>query len=556
MRFDDRLSTVLRKPATGEAIARIQYRQLLDLLGTSLGDTRVEVIDAAYLRLAQLSARIPAHERAAMLREPMLRLRNPRLVAQLAEAEPMVASAALFAARLGEDQWLDLIPALPIRTRGMVRHSRDLTPRIEALLCRLGITERGLPPPPAAAAEEPIEGIGAIVRRIEEFRRTRQQQDDETAFGDAPRLPLDDPEEVTRASRHLETFDFATDAEGRIVWSDPAAAPMSVGLRLGRLETDSAVQSSRGLAGAFRHRQPVRDELVQIAGAPAIAGSWQVDAAPRFEQPGGRFIGYCGRMRRPLAEAAAPTIAPESADEFDRMRQILHELRTPVNAIQGFAEVIQQQLFGPTPHEYRALAATIASDSAHMLAGFDELDRLVKLDAGALELAEGECDLAAIIAMTVAQLEPYTAARSSGFVVEDLQDALPVAMARADAEQLVWRLLATLAGAAAPGEVLKLKLRPREGMARLVLRLPAALAAHDETRLFDSTITPQPQQPLSAGMFGAGFALRLAAAEADAAGGLLVLRDEKLRLSLPMPARDAVAEDSALEARASLRGNS
>ena len=34
MHFDDRLATVLRSAPSGEAMARVQYRQLLDLLGT------------------------------------------------------------------------------------------------------------------------------------------------------------------------------------------------------------------------------------------------------------------------------------------------------------------------------------------------------------------------------------------------------------------------------------------------------------------------------------------------------------------------------------------
>jgi signal transduction histidine kinase len=83
---------------------------------------------------------------------------------------------------------------------------------------------------------------------------------------------------------------------------------------------------------------------------------------------------------------------------------LLHELRTPVNAIQGFAEVIQQQLFGPTPHEYRALAAVVAADSAVMLAGFEELDRYARLDSGTLSLASGECDLAAALDALVSRM--------------------------------------------------------------------------------------------------------------------------------------------------------
>jgi len=536
MHFDDRLSTVLRKPATGEAIVRIQYRQLLDLLGTTPADAQGESIDTAYLRLGELSAEIPADERAAMLREPILRLRNSRLVAQLAEAEPTVAAAALGAAQLGEEQWLDLIPALPLHARGMVRHRRDLGPQVDMLLRQLGILDQGLPP--AGATEnpaEPIEGIGEIVKRIEQFRKTREQQEKEAAIGEAPRLPLDDAEEDARL-RRLELFDFTTDAEGRIVWSDPAAAAMSVGLRLAARDAESPAQASQGLVAAFRRRQPIRGESLRIVGAPAITGDWQADAAPRFDRPGGRFTGYCGRMRR-QAEAAPslPAPVPTAAEsEADRMRQILHELRTPVNAIQGFAEVIQQQLFGPTPHEYRALAATIASDGARMLAGFEEIDRLVKLDSGALELEDGDCDIAVVLAATVAQIEPYMVRRGSSFVAETPDGAVPVAMASIEAERLVWRLLATLASAAGPGETLKLKLRPpRDGMARITFRLPASLAERDDDSLFHATASTQQQQALSAGMFGTGFALRLAAAEARAAGGSLDRREARLRLSLP-----------------------
>jgi signal transduction histidine kinase len=529
MHFDDRLATVLRNAADSEATARAQYRQLLDLLGTLPSDARSERVDAAYLRLAELSRTIPAIERAMILREPVLRLRSPRLVAQLALAEPIVAAAAMARAELSQEQWLDLIPALPVRARGIVRHRRGLGSRVEALLARLGIADRGLPPAEGHAAAEPapqIDEIGAIVRRIEAFRKTRAEQE---ATGDAPRLPFGDTAEVPPHA--LTAFDFATDAEGRVIWAEAPVAPAAVGLRLAARDADSPVQSSAQLRVAFRHRQPIVHAPVTIAGAPAVAGEWRADATPRFDQPGGRFVGYLGRLRRPAPEAPGPS--PERA-EADRMRQILHELRTPVNAIQGFAEVIQQQLFGPTPHEYRALAANIAGDSARMLAAFDELERLVKLDSGAMTLDEGDCDLLPILAATIAQLEGFNRPRRSGLELEAGEDALPVAMAPAEAERLVWRLLATLSGATAPGEVLRLRARRREGAVRLTLRLPAGLAWSDDDALFHAGAGAQPQA-LAGGMFGTGFALRLAASEARAAGGSFERRAEKLRLVLPGP---------------------
>ncbi len=304
------------------------------------------------------------------------------------------------------------------------------------------------------------------------------------------------------------------------------------GLRLGNaaLATEYATLA--------RLHQPLRAIAMKLTGAAAIAGKWQLDAAPWFDPLTGHAIGYRGRMRRP-AEMSAP-LPPVSDSQADRIRQMLHELRTPVNAIQVGAEIIQQQLFGPAPHEYRALAAAIAGDAARMMSAFDELDRLAKLDSGAMELDSGETDLAGVIHATVAQLAVHTSQRGSGFAFKSEVDEISVGLAKLEVEQIAWRLLATLAGVSAPNEVLKLRLRERGGKARLDLTLPASLAALEGEDLFEAVVGAIPQV-ISAGVFGVGFALRLARAEARAAGGDLVRKDGKFKLTLPgltMPLAD------------------
>ncbi|MEZ5744707.1 MAG: sensor histidine kinase [Sphingomonadaceae bacterium] len=557
MHFDDRLATVLRTPAQGKVIARVQYRQLLDLLGTMPVEQRGEQVDAAYTRLGELTQGIPASERAQMLREAGLRLRNPRLVAMLAESEPPVAGAAIAGAQLTEEQWLDLVPALPVQARGILRHRRDLGAKVEARLERLGVHDRGLPPgetvaqpaetpEPEVPANDVLEldetaaepqpdpspeptAIGSMVRRIEEYRSKNLTPAPVPGIGDSPRLPLGDAERPAAIER-AQAFDFETDAESRIIWAEDAYAPMLVGLRLAAMGPDEPVQGSDALYARHRRRQPIDGEVIAITGAPAIEGDWRIDAAPQFDLLTGRFTGYLGKARRPAPAEECAGVAPIS--ESDRMRQVLHELRTPANAIQMSAEVIQQQLYGPTPHEYRALAAMIAGDTALVLAGFEELDRLVRLETDALDIEEGEADLATAVTTTVSQLQAHTAPRQSGFALRLDDERIPVSVARTELDRLVWRVLAAMAGATAPSEWLDLRVSFGAGLPSLEIEMPRALASLDDDALFAARADSRPS-PLGGGMFGLGFTLRLAVAEARAAGGDLERDGDILRLSLP-----------------------
>ncbi|GMM94052.1 sensor histidine kinase [Qipengyuania sp. MTN3-11] len=543
MLFDDRLATVLRHRAQGELAARTQFRQLLDLLGNAASDADEGLIAAARLRLHALAGMIPASERARLVGDAGARIRSPDLVALLAADEPDIAGAALSRVRLSDAQWQQLIPELPVRARGFLRHRRDLPAGAVVLLDRLGVQDRALPEP-ATTKREPgvVESpapakssadhspsdrssdvsIGALVERIQAYTKARASG--ETA-GDAPRLPLDGEEPGPR-KRSVDSFCAGIDVRGRVEIADAGVAPMVVGTDL--LGAATGIRSiGSDFAMAFRERQPIREAQIVLAGAPAIAGTWLVDATPRFNRSDGRFLGYAARLRRRVEESAAQRA--ESA--ADRIRQLLHELRTPVNAIQGFAEVIQQQIFGTTPHEYRALAAAIAGDAARMLAGFDELDRLARLESHALRLEPGRSDFAAIARAQVDQLQNVLSARVSRFEPQWPDGPATLPVTDDEAQILAWRILATLASTAGAGEALPIEMRVEEETMAMSSTLPASLAAAED--IF-ATETRPGGGAVSAGIFGAGFALRLARAEARAAAGDLVRVDDRLLLTLPL----------------------
>ena len=288
MHFDDRIATVLRQRGGSAAVDRIQFRQLIDLLGALPSDVSTPAIDSAMDRLAALGGIIPAADRAAILREQGLRLRNPRLVAVLATSEPVVVQAAIARAQLSEEQWLDLAPALPASARAAVGDRRDLPAALAGRLQQLGIARRALPPAtnseaqarsvvsplplrrlvPEARAEAPDSGIGAIVRRIEQYTKARRTLDAESLTSIAPRLPLDEEIPHGDSLAPLAAFDFLSDGDGRIVWAEPQVLPMVFGLRLTAADKAAAVRAAPELRLRMQRRQPIEAGEVAIDGAP------------------------------------------------------------------------------------------------------------------------------------------------------------------------------------------------------------------------------------------------------------------------------------------------
>lgn len=513
-RHDDRLATVLAAPSDSPAMARVQWRQLVDLLGIAPAGAFGAQYDAAYLRLAQLARAIPAKERAAMLGAAGLRLRAPRLVAELARGEATVAAAALGAATLDEAQWLDLLPALSPPALMLLAMRPDLPPAVRGRLAPLA-SGSGLPAPTPAAPTPSRDSIGAIGARIEAYQRARGSAPSGAGEADAPPLP-----------RALErdapippppgTVDFATDAIGRIVAGDSAARPL-IGAWLAGL-------GDHTIGAALRSHQPIRDAEVQLVVTP-LAGRWRLDATPRFGAGGG-YLGHISRLRRVDAPSQQPTHG-----QADRLRQLLHELRTPINAIQGFAEIIQQQVFGPLPHEYRAFAATIAADAARILGGFDELDRLARLESGALQPEPGTVDFAAVLRDATARLAPALADQKTTLTLSGDPQAM-AAINGAEAGRLAWRLLATLAVEARDAQA-DLRVTAQDRTITVAARWPAAPGGRDGLTPFAAPLTKDAPGLAAPSLFGPRFALRLLAAEAQALGGAVAQGHGWLTLTLP-----------------------
>jgi len=580
MIVDDRLETVLRTQTAGQAGHHTQMRQLVDILGRTPAAAWTDQHDRALARIGALHQGIGDATAAALIGS--CSMRSPRLIAHLVTMGPRTALIAIARARITDAQWLQLVPALPIHVRGALRHRRDLSPPVLALLRQLGIDDFVLsapvaqtgtgpagpahdsPEPPAEPAmvaavasiradpdvllrEGPQrEGIGAIVRRIEAFRRTRDSEDRAHAAASDGRGLVGQQALLFAINASVDPpaclIDITTDAAGTIVAADGVDPAMLIGHAPFTPASPAAAASVDTVAlASVRARRPIVAGRLLFDGAARIAGPWRIDGVPLFGPDGGQFTGYRARLRRPAPSAGdtATDISPAPVHSgADALHQLLHELRTPINAIQGFAELIQQQLIGPTPHQYRSLAASIAADAARMLAGFEDVERLVQLETGRMRPNRAsdqtdsapDTDLGEIVGRMIAQLEPLIAPREIRLRWAVPTHPVPILMAPDEAQRTVWRLLATLVTAAAPGERLSMNLDLAPDTtgaavtARLRLTLPQALALRDNEALFAPDMARGGISGAGSnlgGMLGNGFALRLCDAELRAVGGAL-----------------------------------
>jgi PAS domain S-box-containing protein len=96
--------------------------------------------------------------------------------------------------------------------------------------------------------------------------------------------------------------------------------------------------------------------------------------------------------------------ASTAKSEF--LAKISHEMRTPLNAIIGFSEVMMEERFGPLGNErYRDYLKDINASGAHVVSLLNDLLDLSKIEAGKMELRFEPVDLNEITQQSVAIMQ-------------------------------------------------------------------------------------------------------------------------------------------------------
>lgn len=360
-----------------------------------------------------------------------------------------------------------------------------------------------------AEPEGPFE-IADVVARIDAFYTLQQ---DRAAHAPPP--------------IRVDGFRFETDELGVIRWVDGVSRAPLIGLSLELNASGDASRADGVAAGALRQRAVFSDARLTVVGESDAAGEWRISGAPAFDRATGRFSGYRGTARRPRREESAAPVTPAAPDPAaDSLRQLMHELRTPTNAIAGFAEMIEREMLGDAPPVYRERAGTIRDHARALLAAIDDLDIAARIEASALQLASSEVTLRPILSRVADDLAALAELRGA-WISLPIDDPVVRGDARA-IERMLSRLLATMLSAARDCERVGIQVSTCGDRVAIAVERPEALAAHDGDALFALD-----DESEDVALLGTGFALRLVRNIARQLGGSLAIDDGAITVELP-----------------------
>ncbi|MBE9054953.1 hybrid sensor histidine kinase/response regulator [Sphaerospermopsis sp. LEGE 08334] len=104
---------------------------------------------------------------------------------------------------------------------------------------------------------------------------------------------------------------------------------------------------------------------------------------------------------------------------------ISHELRTPMNAIIGFSQILLRPKFGQLTNQQADMVERILNNGKHLLMLLNEVLDFSKLEAGKLELKPEICDLSKIVNNTVGEIRSLAEAKKLSLLVEiELENTL------------------------------------------------------------------------------------------------------------------------------------
>lgn len=513
--------TVLNQPAEDRHDVAVRWRQLVDLVARAGANSASPIVAEALEAIRSEAPSVEEGLRAAAARA-VAALPLPLGLLQYFASDSLAVSApVLAAATLDAHQWHVLDEVADAETRGFIAalHPELRREQPGNIIAR---PPEALPSDAPVAAEAQSEApayappsLHEVVERIEQRRRLRSAQSPEASVG--PDLP---------AQEAPALFRWECGPGGEIAWVEGAPRGPLIGRSIARIVESDGDRIDAEVVRAFAIRAPFRDALLTVAGAGPVSGQWKISGVPAFEPADGRFAGYRGVALREEPQTAAATIRESITDVLadpDSLRELVHEIKTPLNAIIGFAEIIEGQYLGPADRGYRDRAGEIVRQARMLLTAIDDLDFAAKIHSAAVVGPE-RLDLAGLVQRESRELREIASRRGLELELSLPRHEVPGRVQPELADRLLFRLFEALCESAQAGERLEVHAEMLGERARITMSRPSSLRGLSDADLFETG---------HGDAMDGGFALRLAQGLARIAGGDLASSRESFSLVFP-----------------------
>jgi signal transduction histidine kinase len=220
----------------------------------------------------------------------------------------------------------------------------------------------------------------------------------------------------------------------------------------------------------------------------------------------------------------------EQVDQANRAKSefvsfVAHELRTPMTAIRGYADMLEKQIVGPLTPQQADFIRTILSNAERMQVLVSDLQDVSRIETGQLRLEVKQVQLAETLKSALETARPYIESRSQRLKVE-MPDDLP--LVQADPARLTQVLINLLSNAS--------KYTPESGRVGLTTWLKAGfvhcaisdtgvgIAPEDQARLFTKFF--RSEDPCVRKMPGTGLGLCIVKSLVELQGGEVTVESQ------------------------------
>jgi signal transduction histidine kinase len=219
---------------------------------------------------------------------------------------------------------------------------------------------------------------------------------------------------------------------------------------------------------------------------------------------------------------------------------VCDEIRMPLNAIIGFAQIISRELMGKVSDDrYRSCASDIESSGRHLLGVVDEVLDLVRLETGDLELIDDDFEMSAMVSRCSETVASLAQARNVSIECDLPNGGMMVRVDQGRMRQVIVALLSnctTLVGGGGRVKVQLSKTAANEAM--LLIRATGSTVSPERMALALEPYDDVPSDHASERL-GIGYGLPIARRLVELHGGKLEVggpKPDEAHIILTLPA--------------------